>query len=182
MRVLVGMSGGTDSSVAAALLKNQGYAVVGATMSLWRGQVAPRRGRGHGCYGPEEEQDIEEARRDAGVLGIPFHILDLAREYESEVLEYFRREYLTGRTPNQCIRCNRQIKFDARVKKARASGIEFDYLASGHYARTEDGNYPGPGAGLLRWRYRSRRGIIEKTGANEIGQNNRCLSVSRQGH
>lgn len=131
------MSGGTDSSVAAALLKSQGYEVVGVTMRVWPGNVTANKGNRHGCYGPEEEQDIHDAYTVAMNLGIPLHIFDLTREYESEVLEYFRQEYMSGRTPNPCIKCNRKIKFDALVEKARASGIEFDYLASGHYARTE---------------------------------------------
>jgi tRNA-uridine 2-sulfurtransferase len=145
-KVLVAMSGGVDSSVAAALLKEQGYAVTGVTMRIWDGETLPAEIRRHpacqapagrGCYGPGEERDIADARRVAGILGIPFHVLDLKREYKSQVLDYFCREYLSGRTPNPCIRCNRWVKFDALGKKASDSGIEFDYFATGHYARVE---------------------------------------------
>ncbi len=137
MKVVVAMSGGVDSSVAAALLKEEGYQVSGVTMKIWDGGVLPKDGKHHGCYGPSEEEDIEDAYKVAQVLGIPLHVFDLEREFKSEVLDYFCHEYLSGRTPNPCIRCNRQIKFDALVKKAQESKIEFDYLATGHYARIE---------------------------------------------
>lgn len=136
-RVLVAMSGGVDSSVAAALLKEEGYAVIGVTMKIWEGEAFRGEIRRHGCYGPGEERDIEDARRVAEILGVPFHVLDLKREYKSQVLDYLCREYLSGRTPNPCIRCNRRVKFDALGKRARDSGIEFDYFATGHYAQVE---------------------------------------------
>lgn len=136
-RVLVAMSGGVDSSVAAALLKEEGYAVIGVTMKIWDGEAFQGEIRRHGCYGPGEERDIEDARRVAEILGVPFHVLDLKREYKSQVLDYLCREYLSGRTPNPCIRCNRRVKFDALGERARDSGIEFDYFATGHYARVE---------------------------------------------
>ncbi len=136
MRVAVGLSGGVDSSVAAALLKEQGYEVIGICMKLWGGKpVSPRRN--HACYGPDEVQDIEDARQVAHALGIPFHVVDLSKEYDDSVLAYFRKEYLSGRTPNPCIRCNQRIKFEALIEKARAQGIDFDYFATGHYARVE---------------------------------------------
>ena len=136
-KVAVAMSGGVDSSVAAALLKEQGYQVSGVTMKIEAGEVFSGEGRRHGCYGPGEEKDIEDARKVAQTLGIPFYVFDLRQEYKAEVLDYFCHEYLSGRTPNPCIKCNRQIKFDALVEKARDSGIEFDYFATGHYVRTE---------------------------------------------
>lgn len=134
--VIVGMSGGIDSSVAAALLLQQGYKVTGAIMKIWDGGKLEGRGK-HGCYGPEEEEDIEDARRVAHKLGIAFHVIDLAQEYHAEVLDYFCHEYLEGRTPNPCVRCNRRIKFGALVEKAASLGIRFDYFATGHYARIE---------------------------------------------
>jgi tRNA-specific 2-thiouridylase len=136
-RVLVAMSGGVDSSVAAALLKQQGYVVIGATMRIWGGDTLHTEVGHRGCYGPEKERDVEDARGVAEALGIPFHVVDLKKEFKSQVLDYFRCEYRSGRTPNPCIRCNREVKFDALGKKARNSGIEFDYFATGHYVRAE---------------------------------------------
>jgi len=137
VKVLVAMSGGVDSSVAAALLKEQGYEVHGVTMKIWDGKAIPGQVLRHGCYGPGEEDDIEDARRVAQTLDIPFHVFDLTPEYQAEVLDYFCHEYLTGRTPNPCLKCNRKIKFDALLKKAQDSGLDFDYFATGHYARVE---------------------------------------------
>ncbi len=131
------MSGGVDSSVAAALLKEQGYSVTGVTMKIWEGEAQIGGGKHHGCYGPEEEGDIEDARHVAESLGIPFQVIDLTREYQTVVLDYFSQEYSSGRTPNPCVRCNYRIKFGALIEKARGTGLEFDFIASGHYARVE---------------------------------------------
>lgn len=131
------MSGGVDSSVAAALLKQQGHDVVGIMMETWSDDFLPTTSDPRACYGPDEKEDTEDARSVARSLGIPLHVLDLRAEYRSEVLDYFCHEYLSGRTPNPCIRCNRRIKFDALVRKAEAIGINFDYLATGHYARVQ---------------------------------------------
>ena len=136
-RVLVAMSGGVDSSVAAALLKQQGHTVIGVTMRTWDGEACPAQTGFRGCYGPDEERDIEDARRVAGVLDITFHVLDLRSEYRSQVLDYSRGEYLSGRTPSPCVRCNREVKFEAVGRKARDCGIGFDLFATGHYARVE---------------------------------------------
>lgn len=135
--VVVAMSGGVDSSVAAALLKEQGYRVSGVTMKIWDGETASTPVKRHACYGPDEVEDIEDARSVARALAIDFHVFDLRQEYQSEVLDYFRDEYRSGRTPNPCLRCNRRVKFDALLSRARQSGIEFDYFATGHYARVE---------------------------------------------
>ena len=136
-KAVIAMSGGVDSSVAAALLKEHGYEVIGVTMKIWDGETLPGEGIHHGCYGPGEEEDIEDARKVAQILGVPFHVFDLREEYKGEVLDYFCQEYLLGRTPNPCVRCNRRIKFDALIKKARNNGLDFDYFATGHYARVE---------------------------------------------
>ncbi len=136
-RILALMSGGVDSSVAAALVRERSSQVTGVTMKIWAGPPSTDKIPHHGCYGPEEEADIEDARRVAEKLGIPFHVIDLTREYQRVVLDYFSQEYSCGRTPNPCVRCNYRIKFGALIEKAREFGLEFDYIASGHYARVE---------------------------------------------
>lgn len=137
-KIAVAMSGGVDSSVAAALLKEQGYQVTGVMMKIWDG---PDPGVGedarHGCYGPGEAEDIEDAEKVARIIDIPFYVFDLTEEYKAKVLKYFRLEYLSGRTPNPCVKCNRSLKFGALVHQIEQSGIDFDYLATGHYARME---------------------------------------------
>ena len=133
--VAVGMSGGVDSSVAAALLQAQGYRVSGLTMRIWDGPSYASKGARHGCYGPSEEQDIADAEAVAARLRIPFHVIDVRDEYRTEVLEYFRKEYQLGRTPNPCSRCNRAVKFGGLIAKARKSGVMSDYFATGHYVR-----------------------------------------------
>lgn len=134
-RVAVGMSGGVDSSMAVWLLKQRGCEVIGLTMSLWDNQFPLPDTGVKGCFGPGEEQEIEMAQSVAKRLEIPFHVIRLADEYNKEVLEYFRKEYLFGRTPNPCVRCNRTIKFGFLVERAEKAGIPFDYFATGHYAR-----------------------------------------------
>ena len=146
MKILVGMSGGVDSSVAALLLKEQGHEVIGAIMSIWSAEKHKRLAPSvktnsckDACYGPNEKEDIEEARKIAEKLGIPFYVFDCSKEYEQIVLDNFKAEYLSGRTPNPCIRCNSLIKFDVLPFLAKKSGLEFDKFATGHYARVEQG-------------------------------------------
>jgi tRNA-specific 2-thiouridylase len=106
-KVIVGMSGGVDSSVAAALLKEEGYEVIGVTMKIWdSGGTISQEGAHHACYGPGEEEDIKDAQKVAEILGIPFHIVDLKQEYKTFVLDYFSHEYLSERTPDPFIMCN----------------------------------------------------------------------------
>lgn len=124
--VLVAMSGGVDSAVAAYLLKNQGFEVIGVTMHLWSGSGD----NGQKCCGQDA---IDDARRVAGQLDIPHYVLNYRDEFEQKVVQYFCREYLAGCTPNPCIACNQTMKFDALLNKAFAMGAEA--VATGHYAR-----------------------------------------------
>lgn len=134
MKVVVGVSGGVDSAVAAHLLKEKGYDVFGVIMKIWRGAPIPAAMK-DACYGPHEIHDIESARRICAHLGIGFHILDCSESYEKAVLQDFSREYLGGRTPNPCVRCNQLIKFGQLPMLLKESGLHFDYFATGHYAR-----------------------------------------------
>lgn len=123
---MVGMSGGVDSSVAAALLKEQGYEVVGVTMQIW--QDGKKEENGSCC----SLSAVDDARRVADKLEIPYYVLDFKESFDKKVIEYFTEEYLSGKTPNPCIACNRYIKFDEFLKKALEMGM--DYIATGHYA------------------------------------------------
>ena len=138
MRILVGLSGGIDSSVAALLLKQAGHEVIGVTMSIWRQQNQFKGElKRNACFGPNEEEDIAEAKRVGALLQIEHHVLDCAAQYVKIVLEDFKSEYVSGRTPNPCVWCNSLIKFGSLPKIARESGIDFDMFATGHYARVE---------------------------------------------
>lgn len=133
--VAVGLSGGVDSSVAAWLLKRDGWQVTGLTMSIWDGTVPiPDEGRA-GCFGPGEARDLVAAQEIAARIGIEHRVVSLAGEYKSIVLDYFREEYVAGRTPNPCVRCNQRMKFGSLLETARAQGAEFEKFATGHYAR-----------------------------------------------
>lgn len=139
MKIMVGMSGGVDSSVAALLLKEEGHEVIGATMSIWdKNKKFPSLASAtckDACYGPNEAEDIEAARQICSEIGIEYYVFDCVEQYEKIVLDNFKKEYLSGRTPNPCIRCNSLIKFDVLPFIAKKSGLEFDKFATGHYAR-----------------------------------------------
>lgn len=128
------MSGGVDSSVAALLLKQAGYEVMGVTMRITPEGVAPAA-RKLACYGEDEAAEIEDIEKVAQHLGIEFQVVDLRREYEERILNYFREEYARGRTPNPCVKCNAEIKFGLLLEGCRRLGLEYDYFATGHYAR-----------------------------------------------
>lgn len=141
MRIAVGMSGGVDSAVAAALLVDAGHDVTGIHLALSRDPRSHRTGA-RGCCSLE---DVHDARRAADRVGIPFYVWDLSERFHDEIIEPFVAEYAAGRTPNPCLLCNDRLKFDAVLARARALG--FDALATGHYARLEAG---ADGVRLLR--------------------------------
>lgn len=124
------MSGGVDSSVAACLLKEQGYEVIGVTMQIWQEENPDEPSASDGCCGLSA---VEDARRVAWTLGIPYYVMNFRREFKKSVMDYFVEEYLHGRTPNPCIACNRYVKWEALL--ARSMEIGADYIATGHYAR-----------------------------------------------
>lgn len=128
--VVVGMSGGVDSSVAAYLLKEQGYRVIGVTMQIWQDGEDFQAEREGGCCGISA---VDDARRVAEVLDIPYYVMNFREEFRKHVIDYFDAEYLKGRTPNPCIACNRYVKWEALLNKSMAIGA--DYIATGHYAR-----------------------------------------------
>ena len=131
-RVVVGMSGGVDSSVAAWLLKEQGYDVIGVTMQIWQDEDACSVEENGGCCGLSA---VEDARRVAAVLDIPYYVMNFKDEFRNQVIDYFNAEYLNGRTPNPCIACNRYVKWEALLNRSLSIGAE--YIATGHYARIE---------------------------------------------
>ncbi len=141
MKILVGLSGGVDSSVAALILKQQGHEVVGATMSIWgKDGMAAKSGHKNACYGPDEKEDIEESRKIAAQIDIPYYVFNCVEQYEKIVLDNFKSEYIQGRTPNPCVWCNALVKFGVLPLIAKENGIEFDKFATGHYARVEEKN------------------------------------------
>lgn len=136
--VVVGMSGGVDSTLTAFMLRQKGCRVIGVTMSLWDGslpELKPGKPLRESCFGPGEEENIVGCERFCKEQGIEYHVIDVKEQYKKEVLEYFKREYRSGRTPNPCIRCNRMIKFGALLDGVQKLGISFDYFCTGHYAK-----------------------------------------------
>ena len=143
--VLVGMSGGVDSTLVSLLLKEQGCKVIGVTMSSWNNDlpIEPSPdGLRHSCYGPDEKIDIETCQKFCEENDIEYHVISVKDEYRKNVLEYFKSEYRNGRTPNPCIMCNPTVKFGALLKGAEDLGIKFDYFCTGHYAKLVKANIP----------------------------------------
>src|SRR3989304_2345984 len=140
-RVIVAMSGGVDSSVAAALLLRQGYDVIGVTMRLWTLEDTEAPLHHRRCCSVD---DSEDARAVCDTLGIPHYVLNFEREFAATVVDYFCREYQRGRTPNPCLACNEHVKF--RPLLAKALALEADYLATGPHRRTARNRH-----GYERW-------------------------------
>ena len=160
-RVVLGMSGGVDSSAAAAVLLEQGYDVIGVTLKLWPQDCLSRAE--DKCCGP---QAVADARGVCDRLGIPFYLVDEAEEFQLRVVEPFAQEYRVGRTPNPCVLCNEHLKFGTLLRRAQQLGAE--YVATGHYARLErtpaglvdgDGRVLGHHDGIEFFTIGQRRGL-----------------------
>mgnify|MGYP001610137600 FL=1 len=134
IKIIVAMSGGVDSSVAAALLKRDGFDVVGIFMKFWSAQNASRnvadKKDTNRCCSVESEH---LARLVAKEIGIPFYVVNVEREFKKKVVDYFLKEYRKGNTPNPCVVCNKEIKFGLLIEKALK--LDANYIATGHYAR-----------------------------------------------
>lgn len=137
--VVVGMSGGVDSSVAAYLLKEQGYEVIGVTMQIWQDEERQKQESEGGCCGLSA---VEDARRVAQVIDIPYYVMNFKQDFKTYVIDYFISEYQAGRTPNPCIACNRYVKWESLLRRSMEIGA--NYIATGHYAkicRMDNGRY-----------------------------------------
>lgn len=131
-KVVVGMSGGVDSSVAAYLLKQEGYDVIGVTMQIWQEDDSYDASAEGGCCGLSA---VDDARRVANMLDIPYYVMNFRSEFNEKVIKYFINEYMAGRTPNPCIACNRYVKWESLLQRSMEIGA--DYIATGHYARID---------------------------------------------
>ena len=149
-KVVVGMSGGVDSSVTAALLKEQGYEVIGVTMNVWQKEME------EGCHVREKTccalSAVNDAQTVAYKLGIEYYVLNFRDVFKKEVIDYFVDEYIKGKTPNPCIACNKYVKFGALMNKAKILGA--DYVATGHYAKVAQSESTG--------RYEIRKSVTDK--------------------
>src|SRR5690348_15514179 len=152
-RIVVAMSGGVDSSVAAALLKEQGHEVIGIMLRLWsepgviEDDGVERVGAGYAAQNKCcSLESVYDARRVARMLDIPFYLVNVEQEFKENVVDFFYQEYVAGRTPNPCLTCNRHIRFTLLLNRALA--LDAEYLATGHYVRVDD--HPVTGKRRLR--------------------------------
>ena len=135
--VAVGLSGGVDSTLVALLMKEQGYRVIGLSMSIYNKDIPNMVLSEKSCYGPSEKQDIRNIQQWATDNGIEPYLIDLSEPFKKTVLKYFQDSYLSGITPNPCVMCNTTMKFGLLLETARQQGIHFDYFATGHYAQIQ---------------------------------------------
>ncbi len=135
--VAVGLSGGVDSTLVALLMKEQGYRVIGLSMSIYNQDIPNMVLSEKSCYGPTEKQDVKNIQQWAKDNDIESYLIDLSGPFKKTVLKYFQDSYLSGTTPNPCVMCNTTMKFGLLLETARQQGIHFDYFATGHYAQVQ---------------------------------------------
>ncbi|PKN80068.1 MAG: tRNA 2-thiouridine(34) synthase MnmA [Candidatus Cloacimonetes bacterium HGW-Cloacimonetes-1] len=133
--IAIGMSGGVDSTMAALILKEQGYNVIGLTMAIWDDTIPLTESSKSGCFGPGESEDIAAAVSACEKLSIEHHVISLKDEFRTNVLDYFCSTYTSGKTPNPCVMCNQRLKFGFLPQRAREMGLQFEKFATGHYVR-----------------------------------------------
>ncbi|MBQ8847978.1 MAG: tRNA 2-thiouridine(34) synthase MnmA [Candidatus Gastranaerophilales bacterium] len=134
MNILVGVSGGVDSAVVLNMLKKDGHSIVGAMMKIYDGDI---KTIANSCYGSDKKKEISDAIEVCKHANVDFHLIDLSKEYDEIIFSEFKKQYLSGLTPNPCVMCNKYIKFGLLPQKAKEKGLIFDKFATGHYARNE---------------------------------------------